>query len=505
MTVRTLQRILSGNEAVRARLENANPPAGESAGHLVSIIYPATAETVTSVAEDSPQRVWEVVAAAREAFESGPWPRYPVANRQAILRRAAELIRLHQDELAVLETLCAGLPVSHLRGRQIPRAAENFDFFADFIGTMAGETFEQEPGYLTLVTREPAGVAALVTPWNAPLALSSMQIASCIAFGNCCVSKPSEYTPLAVARLLELLGEAGVPHGVVSGVNGRGAVTGEALVSHPGIDRIAFTGRTSTARSIMKSAAAGLTPVHMELGGKSANIVFGDADLDRAIDGSLINIFSNNGQMCIAGSRILLQRGIADQFVDRFVERTNNIRVGDPMDPATEIGPLAFRAHLEKVLGYVELARSEGAEILAGGDRVEDLTPGYFMRPAVALVEDNGMRICQEEVFGPFATIQIFDEAEEAIAIANDSDYGLVGYAWTENLQLGLKIQESIRAGTVWINTPLLRDLRAPFGGFGNSGIGRDGPRQCADFFTEEKATIVPRMISPLRKMGLEP
>jgi 5-carboxymethyl-2-hydroxymuconic-semialdehyde dehydrogenase/aminomuconate-semialdehyde/2-hydroxymuconate-6-semialdehyde dehydrogenase len=505
MAVKSLDQILSENEGVKIRLAQSAGDETRSAAHLIPIVYPATAERVSNLAEDGPGQVEEAVARAREAFENGPWTHYPVARRQEILRSAAGLIREHQAELAVLETLCAGLPASHLQGRQIPRAAENFDFFADYIGTMSGETFEQEPGYLTLVTREPAGVAALVAPWNAPLALASMQIASCIAFGNTCVIKPSEYTPLAVGRMVELLTEAGLPAGAVTVVNGRGAVTGEALVSSPGIDRIAFTGGTATARSIMKSASAALTPVHMELGGKSANIVFKDADLERAVDGSLINIFSNNGQMCIAGSRILVQRDIADRFIERFVARTNNIRVGDPMDPATEIGPLAFEAHLDKVLAYVALARSEGAEILAGGQRVEQLAPGYFMEPTVARVTDNSQRVCQEEVFGPFATIQVFDEPEEAIAIANDSEYGLVGYAWTENLQLGLKIQESIRAGTVWINSPLLRDLRAPFGGFKNSGIGRDGPRQCADFYTEEKATIVPRTPTPLRKMGAGP
>jgi acyl-CoA reductase-like NAD-dependent aldehyde dehydrogenase len=509
VAVKSLVQVLSGPAGARhaSDIDRAagSPGKAGSPKHSIPIIYPATAEQVTLLPEDGPVEVDNAVVRAREAFDSGPWPRFPVSKRQAILRRAAELIRQNQGDLAVLETLCAGLPTSHLLGRQIPRAAENFDFFADYIGTMAGETFEQEPGYLTLVTREPAGVAALVTPWNAPLALASMQIASCIAFGNSCVCKTSEYTPLAVSRMVELLLEAGVPSGVVNRVHGRGAVTGNALVGHPGVDRIAFTGGTATAKTVMRAAAANLTPVHMELGGKSANIVFDDAELERAIDGSLINVFSNNGQMCVAGSRILLQRGIAEHFIEQFVARTRKIRVGDPMEPATEAGPLAFEAQMEKVLAYVEIARSEGAEILSGGKRIENLMPGYFIEPTVALVDSNAFRICQEEVFGPFATIQVFDEPEEAIAIANDSDYGLVGYAWTENLQLSLKLQESIRAGTVWINTPLLRDLRAPFGGFKNSGIGRDGPRQCAGFYTEEKATIVPRTPPSLRKMGSEP
>lgn len=471
-------------------------------GDRLPIIYPATAERFASVGEDGPQAVDEAVSRARAAFESGPWAGLAVPQRQEILRDVAQRIRAHQAELAVLETLCAGLPLSHLTGRQIPRAAENFDFFADFIGTQAGETFEQEDGYLTLVTREPAGVAALVAPWNAPLALSSMQIASCIAFGNTCVIKPSEYTPLAVGRMVSLLGDAGLPDGVVNVVNGRGPVTGQALVSNPGVDRIAFTGGTATARSIMRSAAGRLTPVHMELGGKSANIVFDDASLEKAVDGSLINVYSNNGQMCIAGSRILVQRGIAEAFIERFVQRAARIRLGDPMDATTEAGPLAFEAHMEKVLSYMATAAEEGAEVLCGGGRAEALGPGYFVQPTVVRVPGNHLRVCQEEVFGPFASIQVFDDPDEAIAIANDSDYGLVAYAWTENLALALRVQQAIRAGTVWLNTPLLRDLRAPFGGYKQSGIGRDGPRQCAEFYTEEKATIVPRRSIDLRKMG---
>ncbi len=497
MAVKRLTQILSDTGVVI-------PKIAAKSGDSIPVIYPATAEQVTCFREDTAADVDAAVSAAREAFESGPWRRYPASERQRLLRRAGAIIREHQDELAVLETLCAGLPASHLKGRQIPRAAENFDFFADYIAAMAGETFEQEPDYLTLVTREPAGVAALVAPWNAPLALASMQIASCIAFGNSCVSKPSEYTPLAVGRMIDLLQQAGLPEGVVNAVNGRGAVTGQALVSHPGVDRIAFTGGTATARAIMASAASNLTPVHMELGGKSANLVFDDSDLERAVDGSLINVFSNNGQMCIAGSRILLQRGIAEEFIERFVDRSARIRIGDPMDPLTEVGPLAYEAHMDKVLAYANIAREEGAEILAGGRRVDALAPGFFAEPTVVLVENNNLRICQEEVFGPFATLQIFDDADEAIAIANDSEFGLVGYAWTENMALGLKLQQSIRAGTIWINTPLLRDLRAPFGGFKNSGIGRDGPRQCAEFFTEEKATIIPRTRSPLTKMGFD-
>ena len=490
-------------ERVTARVGGAHCPIDESAERL-PVINPATEELVCSVQESDEATVDAAVVNARQTFDRGDWSGWPVARRQAVMREAARLVRAHQDELALLETLCAGLPAAHLASRQIPRAAQNFEFFADYIGQMAGETFEQESPFLTTVTREPAGVAALLAPWNAPLALASMQIASCIAFGNTCVSKPSEYTPLSLLRLVELMEQAGVPPGVVNVVNGRGPFTGNALVGHAGIDRIAFTGGTATARSIMETAARQLTPVHFELGGKSANIVFEDADIERAIDGSLVNIFSNNGQICIAGSRILVQRAIADRFIDAFVARTGRLRVGHPLDPATEVGPLAFAAHRDRVLAYMDLAREEGADILVGGGPAEGFECGFYVSPTAVLVESNRLRICQEEVFGPFASIQVFDDPEEAIHIANDSRFGLVAYAWTSSLPLSLKLQSEIRAGTIWINTPLVRDLRAPFGGFKQSGIGRDGPRQCADFYTEEKATIVPRGPAPIKRLGME-
>lgn len=471
-------------------------------GDRLAIINPATEEQIAWLSCANASEVDQAVMAARASFADGAWRRTPVRERQRILRRCAALIRDEAPALARLESLAAGLPIAHLSARQVPRAADNFDFFADTISQMAGETFEQESGYLTMVTREPAGVAALVSPWNAPLALASMQIASCIAFGNSCVLKPSEHTPLATGRMVELLEAAGVPPGVVNVVNGTGPITGAALVAHPGIDRIAFTGGTETARQIMTAAARNLTPVHFELGGKSANIVFADADLEQAVDGSLVNIFSNNGQICIAGSRILVQRPLAGAFIERFIQRTGQLRVGDPLDPDTELGPLAFDAHLERVLAYARLAREEGAEILCGGRRHAGFDRGYYMEPTVARVESNDLRVCQEEVFGPFATIQVFDDEEEALAIANDSRFGLVAYAWTNDLSRSLRLQEAIQAGTLWINTPLMRDLRAPFGGFKQSGIGRDGPRQSAEFFTEEKATIVPRRPVTINKLG---
>ena len=331
-----------------------------------AVHFPGTGEQISSLQEDDPAAVANAVECARSQFQDGAWSRASTATRQRVFRRAATLIREHADTLGLLECLCAGLPSSHLASRQVPRAADNLDFFADYIGVMAGETFEQLPGYQTSVTRQPAGVAALFAPWNAPLALASMQIASSLAFGNTCVLKPSEFTPLSILKLVALMEEAGLPPGTINIVNGSGAVTGAALAGSPDIDRIAFTGGGGTARQVMTAAASHLTPVHFELGGKSANIVFDDADMERAVDGSLVNIFSNSGQICIAGSRILVQRGIAERFSEAFVARTEALIVGNPLEAQTEVGPMAFKAHWQRVLDHIERAKLEGATLLCG-------------------------------------------------------------------------------------------------------------------------------------------
>lgn len=467
------------------------------------IYFPGSGEHIVDLQEDGPETVKEAVAVAEKTFREGSWSQCAVSHRQAVLREAARALREQADLLALEECLCAGLPSSHLASRQVPRAADNLDFYADYIGQMAGETYEQMQGYRTVVTRQPVGVAALFAPWNAPLALSSMQIASSIAFGNSCVMKPSEFTPLSILRLVAILESAGVPPGVINIVNGRGAVTGASLAGSDHVARIAFTGGGHTAQQVMAAAANNLTPVHFELGGKSANIVFDDADFDRALDGSLVNIFSNSGQICIAGSRVLVHQDIASRFIPAFVERARQLQVGNPLDPQTEVGPMAFAAHQQRVLAAIKAAEASGAQKLCGDQDVSGLGDGYFVAPTVFQVSDNSLAICQEEVFGPVVTIQAFETDEQAWSIANDSRYGLVGYCWTESLGRAQAFQQRVDAGTLWINTPLARDLRAPFGGFKASGIGRDGPRQAADFFTEEKATISALGKTPIRKLGL--
>jgi acyl-CoA reductase-like NAD-dependent aldehyde dehydrogenase len=496
-----------GRFAVRTRvtafIDNAFLAAG--AGRLLPVVYPATEERVSAVEEADGFIVDRAVGAARRAFDHGPWPRLGLDERQALLRRLAALIREHADELAYLECLNSGIPMRHLAKGQSPRAAYNFDFFAEFIGQGAGQVYTQDPRYLTMVTREPIGVAALIGPWNAPLALTSMKIAGCIAFGNCCVAKPAEQTPLAVARLMELIREAGIPPGVVNMVNGRGSVTGDALVRHDGVDLVSFTGGTGTGRAIMSAAGAGLKPCSLELGGKSANIIFASADFDRALDGALLGIFSNNGQQCLAGSRILVERGIARDFIAAFVERTRNLRIGDPMDPATEIGPLAFRGHLDRVLSYVAVAQADGAELLVGGGPAPGFERGAFMQPTAVLAPNNRTRICQEEVFGPFATFLTFDSFDEAMAMANDSRFGLVSYVWSQDMATALKASRAIRSGVVWLNTPMVRELRAPFGGFKESGMGREGGLASMHFYTGEKTTTMPVEAVAMQRIGLGP
>jgi acyl-CoA reductase-like NAD-dependent aldehyde dehydrogenase len=468
----------------------------------IPIVNPHDESQNGTLLEADAAEVDAAVSAARLAFDEGPWPRMAVSERQVLLREAGATLAAHGDELARLECEDAGLPMHEIRGRHVPRMQQNFEYVASILGCDTGDALEQIPNYLTLVSHEPAGVAALIAPWNAPLALASMKLTSAICTGNTCVLKPSEYTPSSLYRFVELLGEAGLPDGVVNLVNGRGTVTGDALVTHRGVDRIAFTGGTATGRAIMRSAADNLTPVMLELGGKSANLIFESANIDAAIDGALLGIYSNNGQQCLAGSRIFVQRSILDPFIERFAARSRNIRVGDPRDPDTEIGPLCYREHYERVLGYVDIATHEGGTPVCGGRRAAGFDKGYYLEPTAFLVADNDARIAREEIFGPFATIIPFDTADDGIRMANDSEFGLVAYAWTEDLETALRARSELRAGTVWINTPLMRDLHAPFGGYKHSGIGRTGGFEGIHFFTETKTTTIATTAMDFRKLG---
>ncbi len=471
-----------------------------ASGAPIVVIDPATEEAIVEIAEADDALVDRAVDAARRAFE-GPWRRMDVEARQAALRACADRIDATTDELAALETANTGIPIGQVRDRQVARAAYNFRFFADYIGQATSELYEQDPNYLTFVRREPVGVAALIAPWNAPIALGSMKIAAAIAFGNACIIKPSEQAPLGVDRLVKLLQEV-LPTGLVNLVNGRGATTGDRLVRHEQVDLVSFTGGTATGRAIMAAAGQGLKPTTLELGGKSANIIFDSADFEQALDAALLSIFTTNGQQCLAGSRILVQRGIADRFIEAFVARAKALRIGHPLADGTEIGPLASRRHLDHVLGFVPTPDRAGVRVLAGGRRAPGFDRGNYIEPTVVTVADIGDRICQDEIFGPFAAITTFDTAEEAYALANGTRFGLVSYVWSQDIATIMEAQDRLSSGIVWCNTPMMRELRAPFGGYGDSGVGAEGGRACDAFYTRQKTVSIPRRPLGLRKLG---
>lgn len=469
---------------------------------MLDIINPATEEVICQIAEDDAVRVDEVVRKARTAFES--WRLTSIPERQATLRKVASLIRSHADELAELETRNTGILLRDAKERYLVRTAANFDFFADYIGQAAGQVYEQHPAYVTTVRREAIGVAGLIAPWNLPLALGSMKIAAAICFGNACVIKPSEIAPLAVIRLVELISTV-LPDGLVGIVNGRGHITGAALVDHPLIDLVSFTGGTETGQRIASAAGAKLKPVTMELGGKSANIIFESADFERALDAALVSIYANNGQQCLAGSRILIQDSIADRFIAAFAERARKIRIGSPLDPQTQLGPVASASQRDRMLAFFEQAVAQGAKPLAGGRRAEGFDKGYFVEPLAVEASSNDLGVCQEEIFGPFAVFIRFKDADEAFRLANATEFGLASYVWTQDLSLAMQAQERLEAGVVWINTPVVREMRAPFGGYKQSGIGAEGGAACERFYSREKTITIPRLREglPIERLGI--
>ncbi|MFQ5635626.1 MAG: aldehyde dehydrogenase, partial [Gammaproteobacteria bacterium] len=446
------------------------------AANEIPVVHPGDGRRFGVLIEADADEVDRAVTVADAAFREGRWANAPVDERKRVLLRIRDLVCANRDTLVNCEVMHTGVPIGQIGDRHIRRTALNFEFFAEFISQASAPVFDQNPDYLSWVRREPVGVAGLIAPWNAPLALASMKLAGAIAFGNSCVLKPSEMTPLSFVRLMEIVREAGVPDGVVNLVNGRGTVTGVALVAHPDVDVVAFTGGTATGREIGAGAGAGLKKVVTELGGKSANIIFADADLDRALDAALIAIFSNNGQQCLAGSRILLQRTIADEFTERFVARTRNLRIGDPFAAETEIGPLISAPQRDRVLHHADAARaSANVEVLCGGQAWQKAKAGFYVEPTVVRAASNALPVCQQEIFGPFATILSFDDFDEAIRIANDTEFGLVSYVWSRDLNTVMAATEALRSGVVWVNTSLTRELRAPFGGYKHSGVGRDG------------------------------
>lgn len=471
-------------------------------GTLLPVIDPAAETVIAQVSQADAAETASAVEAAQRAHQAGIWSSLSAVEKQIIFRRVVALTHKHMDELAWLESLNSGLPLRYVRDGQMPRIARNFEFFSDWLSQSVEKGGLQDAAYLRFVVRDPAGVAALISPWNAPLALASTKIAAALAFGNCCVIKTAETTPLAVARFMDLLAEAGVPPGAVNLVNGMGSVTGEALVRHPAVRVVSFTGGTQTGRLIAAAAGPGLKRVDLELGGKSANIVTASAPMEQALDGALAGIYTNNGQQCFAGSRILVQRAIAQEFIDKFVQRARRVRVGSPMDLRTDLGPLSNAGHYARVMGYVASAQAEGAELLTGGCRPPGLDRGYYLEPTAVLAKSNRLRVCQEEIFGPFAAFQSFDDFDEAIALANDSDYGLVSYLWSQDLGQCLEAGRRIQAGVVLVNTTMTLDTRFPFGGYKSSGVGREGVDGMRHFYTEEKTVTIALRHPPIEKLG---
>lgn len=460
-----------------------------SSGELFQSIDPQDGSVVVAAPRGDAEDARRAIGAARRAFDEGPWPRMSAEERGWRLHALADRIEAEREALALLETRDTGRPISATRGHDIGRAAMNLRFFADY-ARLAGDEAYSRDGRASYVLSPPAGVVVAISPWNFPLMLSTWKIAPALAFGNTVVLKPAEQTPATVARLGQLALEAGLPDGVLNVVHGFGpGEIGEALTRDPRVDRITFTGSSATGRAIMAGAAESLTPVSFELGGRSANVVFDDADLDRALDGSLRAIYSNNGLMCLAGSRLLVQRTILDEFSERFVAAARAMRIGDPKDEATEVGPLIDREHLEKVHGYVRLGCEEGGELLCGGEPLA--ADGLHFPPTALGAMRNDMRAAREEIFGPVQTIIPFSDTAEALQIANDSEYGLAGMLWTSDIDRMHAMAKRWETGTVWVNCFFDRDLREPFGGVGASGIGREGGAHSREFFTEPRAVIV--------------
>jgi 5-carboxymethyl-2-hydroxymuconic-semialdehyde dehydrogenase len=457
-------------------------------------INPATQEVIGQIARGGTEEVNAAVAAAKAAFPG--WANTPATERAKIMRKLGELITRHVPEIAQTETNDCGQVIAQTGKQLVPRASDNFTYFAEMCTRVDGHTYPT-PTHLNYTLFHPVGVCALISPWNVPFMTATWKVAPCLAFGNTAVLKMSELSPMTASRLGELALEAGVPPGVLNLVQGYGREAGEPLVAHPDVRAISFTGSTATGDRIVR--AAGLKKFSMELGGKSPFVIFEDADLDRALDAAVFMIFSNNGERCTAGSRILVQQSIYNEFVDRFTARAKRITVGDPLDEKTIVGPMISTAHLAKVRSYIELGPKEGATMVCGGlDRPsyapelpERVRRGNYVWPTVFADVDNRMRIAQEEIFGPVACLIPFKDEAHAIELANDIQYGLSSYVWTENLGRAHRVAASIEAGMCFVNSQNVRDLRQPFGGTKASGTGREGGTWSYEVFCEPKNVAV--------------
>ncbi len=462
-----------------------------SGAKTLEVTNPATEEVIAEVASAERTDVDAAVAAARAALD-GPWAKLSARERGRLVWKIGERLMERADEIARLETLHNGKPVFESRQIEIPAAAECFQYYAGWADKIHGETIPVKGSFLTYTLREPVGVIAAIVPWNFPLLLTAWKVAPALACGNTVIIKPASQTPLTALALAEVAREVGLPPGVLNVITGPGSSVGQMLVEHPGIDKIAFTGDTSTGRSIMRGSSETLKRITLELGGKSPNIVFPDADLDAAIRGATTGIFYGKGEVCAAGSRLLVDRSIRSEFIDKVAARAKKMAPGDPLDPKTRLGAIASKKQLDTDLRYIETAKREGAQLVAGGGRADIGTgKGYFLQPTVFDGVTPEMTIAREEIFGPVLAAIEFADVDEAIARANDSAYGLAAAVWTKDIKKAHYVARKLQAGTVWINTYNVYDTAAPFGGYKQSGFGREMSVHALEHYTQVKSVWV--------------
>nr|VFJ42283.1 MAG: aldehyde dehydrogenase (NAD+)/betaine-aldehyde dehydrogenase [Candidatus Kentron sp. FW] len=468
----------------------------DSSGDVrIPLVDPATEETLGSIPKGTVDDVDLAVASARKSFEAGSWRRMGYRERARILRRTGEILMARRDEIATAETLDQGRPIRQSKGMMLPLAAGAWEFFAGCLLDFHGRAASPEPWVSAYTLKQPLGVVACITPGNVPLVLGSEKLAPALAAGNSVVLKPPPECPISSVLLVECVLEAGIPEGVVNLVHGDGDPVGRHLAEHPDVDMVAFTGSTATGKAIMRLAAGNVKRLLLELGGKAPQIVFPDADLDAAVEGALWGVYLNGGQICMASTRLLLHEAIHDEFIEKFVRRTRALRIGPGIEPDTNVGPMVTAAARDRVEGCVARAMEEGATVLCGGGKPRDgrYGKGFWIEPTVLAVDGPGITATREEIFGPVPTVQRFGGMMDAIRLANDTEYGLAGSVWTRDLNTALTMAEEVRAGYVWINDHLIRAMGFPFGGWKQSGFGREAAARTLDEFCNVKTVYIDR------------